>query len=93
MAYINYEHGGLVDANSRGDEVGRYEYTGLVRILGEGDRWPHIARCRATGAPSRRSSSTTQQPFSWNAGGTTEYQDTPNASAICCASNLSLMGT
>lgn len=42
LAYFNYEHGGLIGATSRGDEFRGYDYTGLVRVLGEDDRWPHL---------------------------------------------------
>lgn len=44
LAYINYEHGGLIGANHElhvGDGYG-YDYTGLVRIMGEDDRWPDL---------------------------------------------------
>lgn len=42
LAYFNYEHGGLIGATSRGDEYQGYDYTGLVRVMGEDDRWPHL---------------------------------------------------
>lgn len=44
FAYLNYEHGGLVghrDELHVGDGY-RYDYTKLVRIMGEEDRWPDV---------------------------------------------------
>jgi endonuclease/exonuclease/phosphatase family metal-dependent hydrolase len=38
FAYFNYEHGGRVNANSLGDG-GPYDFRGLVRVMGEDDRW------------------------------------------------------
>lgn len=42
FAYINYEHGGL-DGGSYHGSTGSYDFTGLVRILGDQDRWPDVA--------------------------------------------------
>jgi hypothetical protein len=42
LAYFNFEHGGMVNASTRGDVPGGYDFTGLVRVLGQDDRWPHI---------------------------------------------------
>lgn len=44
IAYINYEHGGLIGDKKClhiGDGYG-YNHSGLVRIMGEDDRWPDL---------------------------------------------------
>jgi hypothetical protein len=41
LAYFNYAHGGLIGGGARGGGAG-YDYTGLVRVIGEDDRWPHL---------------------------------------------------
>src|SRR6266536_6036411 len=41
LAYFNFEHGGLIGGGARGGGSG-YEYTGLVRVMGEDDRWPNL---------------------------------------------------
>jgi hypothetical protein len=43
FAYFNYEHGGLVDGQDQFYGSGRgYDFGGLVRVAGDGGRWPHI---------------------------------------------------
>jgi hypothetical protein len=42
FAYVNYEHGGSTDGSA--GSLGRsYQFDGLVRLLGDQDRWPDIA--------------------------------------------------
>ena len=41
FAYLNYEHGGLRDTGCPGGGAD-YDYAGLVRVMSDGDRWPHI---------------------------------------------------
>lgn len=42
LVYFNYERGGLIGASSRWHEVSRYDYAGLVRVMGDDDRLPHL---------------------------------------------------
>jgi endonuclease/exonuclease/phosphatase family metal-dependent hydrolase len=43
IAYFNYEHGGLLDAQDRFYSTGHSrDFTGLVRVAGDQGRWPHI---------------------------------------------------
>jgi endonuclease/exonuclease/phosphatase family metal-dependent hydrolase len=43
FAYFNYEHGGLVDGGDHFSGSGRgYDFGGLVRVAGDGGRWPHV---------------------------------------------------
>jgi endonuclease/exonuclease/phosphatase family metal-dependent hydrolase len=44
FAYFNYEHGGARRAAGGipDDMPGHYDYSGLVRVAGDGGRWPHI---------------------------------------------------
>ena len=41
FAYLNYEHGGLRNTGYPGGGAD-YDYAGLVRVMSDGDRWPHI---------------------------------------------------
>src|SRR5262245_62968159 len=41
LAYFNFEHAGRADANALGDG-GDYDFRGLVRVMGEDDRWPQL---------------------------------------------------
>ncbi|SEP53963.1 hypothetical protein [Amycolatopsis saalfeldensis] len=41
LAYFNFEHGGLIGGGARGGGSG-YDFTGLVRVMGEDDRWPNL---------------------------------------------------
>jgi endonuclease/exonuclease/phosphatase family metal-dependent hydrolase len=43
FAYWNYEHGGLIDGDDHFFSSGRgYRFDSLVRVAGDGGRWPHI---------------------------------------------------
>lgn len=42
LAYFNYEHGGTPGSTRHNLEFGRYDYAGLVRVMGEDGRWPHL---------------------------------------------------
>ncbi len=43
FAYFNYEHGALIDGRDHFYRSGRgYRFGGLVRVAGDGGRWPHI---------------------------------------------------
>jgi hypothetical protein len=41
LAYFNYEHGGLRNTGYPGGGAD-YDYADLVRVMSDGDRWPHI---------------------------------------------------
>lgn len=41
LAYFNYQNGGLLAADLYGGGQG-YDFRGLVRVAGDGGRWPHI---------------------------------------------------
>jgi hypothetical protein len=56
FAYFNYEHFGLADGHDHAYSSGRgYRFDGLVRVAGDGGRWPHILvlgegdRCELSG--------------------------------------------
>jgi hypothetical protein len=42
IAYWNFAHGGVQPAATRGAVPTGYNFEGLVRVMGEGDRWPHV---------------------------------------------------
>lgn len=43
FAYFNFEQGGLIDGRDNAYSSGRgYDFNGLVRVAGDGGRWPHI---------------------------------------------------
>lgn len=43
LAYFNYEHGGLLNGHDHAYSSGSgYRFGGLVRVAGDGGRWPHI---------------------------------------------------
>jgi hypothetical protein len=43
VAYFNYEHGGVIDCHCHAySSEGGYDLPGLVRVAGDGGRWPHI---------------------------------------------------
>jgi hypothetical protein len=43
IAYFNFEHGGLHDGKDHFFSSGRgYDFSGLVRVAGDGGRWAHI---------------------------------------------------
>lgn len=41
VSYFNYEHGGMSGIGYSGGS-GPYDYTGLVRVAGDGGRWPDV---------------------------------------------------
>lgn len=42
FGYFNYENGGILNPEDGPNGPFRYDYSGLVRVVGEGDAWPDI---------------------------------------------------
>ncbi len=43
FACFNFEHGGACRRSESPDDMpGSYDYAGLVRVAGDGGRWPHV---------------------------------------------------